>query len=287
MRLAKSAIRAFSVVVAGSAGMTRAAAIVDYSFVNNTPATTNATSVGPTTVAPGVSSSAINGGNGTGGVGAGNGGGTNGTGLLADFTTTNTGGVPYYTAPGGGGGEFLRAVTNTGTNNQQTEAQSVATAGYWNFVVTPSAGTAINISDISVTGARGGGSQPRGFYIESSIDNPGNTWGVKDIFGIGSEQSQRPNLTTYNAADYTTYEAGGSNAASNGVGSLDLSGNAAYQNITTPIEFRIYVIGPANGNSIDFTDFAINGTETPEPASIGLLGLSAGGLLVRRRRVLA
>jgi hypothetical protein len=267
--------RAFVFAVVGIVGVSRGAAIVDYNFVSNTnvPASDAGYSQAATTLAPNVSSTPIKGdtgGGGSGGAGVGTGGGTNGTGLTVDYTVTAA----------------------TSGYAETNEAQSVSSACYWNFVVTPLNGAAMNISDISVSGARGGGSTPRGFYIESSIDNPNNTWGTKDIFGIGSEQSQRdtagtyPAPTTYNASNYTSFEPGGANSVFLGSGSLNLSGNSAYQNVMTPIEFRIYVIAPASGNSIDFTDFSVNGTVTgaPEPACIGLIGLGSLGLLCRHRR---
>jgi PEP-CTERM motif-containing protein len=265
-----------TLTVLGCASAGRAAVIADYNFISNPIPTAQPASVGATTVAPNVTTSAIKSGVGAGGAGAGAGGGTNGTGLNVDYTTT------------GYSGEFLRAVTQLGNGTQTNEAQAVSTAGYFNFILTPASGFAINLSDISITGARGGASTPRGFYLASSIENPNNAWGTAHIFGIGSEQSQRPTLTTYNAGNYTSFESGGANASSLGDGTLSLSNISKYQNVTSPIEFRFYVIGPANGNSIDFTDFAINGTVTPvsapEPASLGLIGLGAVGLLVRRRR---
>src|SRR4051812_30068484 len=260
----------------GPACAARSATLVDYNFLSNAIPAAQPASVGPTTVAPNISSSAINSGigTGTGGPVAGNGGGTNGLGMNVDYITT------------GYSGEFLRAVTQLANGTQTTEAQSVATGCYFNFIVSPASGFAMNLSDISITGARGGTSTPRGFFLASSIENPSNTWGTAHIFGIGSEQSQRAVLTTYNGSNYTTFETGGANASSLGDGTLSLSGISKYQNLTSPVEFRFYVLAPANGNSIDFTDFQINGTVTavPEPACFGLVGLLAGGVLGRRRR---
>jgi hypothetical protein len=262
--------------VLGSASVSRAATIADYNFISNPVPTAQPANAGATTVAPNITASAINSGVGTGGAGAGNGGGTNGTGMNVDYTTA------------GYSGKFLRAVTQLGSGTQTNEAQAVSTACYFNFVLTPASGFAINLSDISITGARGGASTPRGFFLASSIENPNNAWGTAHIFGIGSEQSTRPVLTTYNSSNYTSFETGGANASSLGDGTLSLSGISKYQNVTSPIEFRFYVLAPSNGNSIDFTDFAINGTVTPvpapEPGTVGLMGLGAVGLLARRRR---
>lgn len=68
---------------------------------------------------------------------------------------------------------------------------------------------------------------------------------------------------------------------------VDLSG-AAFDNLTSPVEFRIYFDRRhANGNGgsgTSFDNIALNGELIPEPSSAALLCLGALGLIARRRR---
>jgi hypothetical protein len=137
--------------------------------------------------------------------------------------------------------------------NATSAAAAVANGVYFDFTVTPS--TTMSLTNLTLDAARGGGGTPRGYEIRSSRDNFGSTLSAADLLTV------RPTYTPI---------------------TVDLSG-AAFQNVTTPTTFRFYVYSPAGGQSVDVDNITLNGT-VPEPASLGLIGLGAAGLLGRRAR---
>jgi hypothetical protein len=66
--------------------------------------------------------------------------------------------------------------------------------------------------------------------------------------------------------------------------SINLSA-AAFQELTSPIEFRLSISTPGTGQSLEFDNVTLNGavTPVPEPAALALAGAAAAGWLVRRR----
>jgi len=148
---------------------------------------------------------------------------------------------------------------------------------YFQFSIAANAGTVVNLSSLTFNVQRGGAGTPRGFFVETSADNfatpvavtgsPALTANTTNPIG-NDVNTVRPTFTMVTA---------------------DLSA-ATFQNIQNQpggaLIFRIYNYAPAAGNSLDYDDITVNGTATavPEPASAGLLGLAAMGLLARRRR---
>jgi len=138
--------------------------------------------------------------------------------------------------------------------NATSAANAVTNGVFFSFTVTPNA--SMSLTDLQFDAARGGSGTPRGYDVRSSVDNYATDLSTADLATI------RPTYTHV---------------------SIDLTG-AAYQNLTTATTFRFYVYAPATGNSVDFDNIVLNGTATPEPASLSLLGLGGLALLRRSRR---
>lgn len=136
---------------------------------------------------------------------------------------------------------------------------------YFTLTIAPDPGYFIDLQDLLLQAARGGGSD-RGFRIRTSLDgftadvNPSSTALMSDANG----GSQRPDFTPY---------------------TIDLSG-PEFDNITSAVEFRFYPWSSFQNNSIEMDNLVFRGDVAliPEATSIALL-LSAVALScgVRRR----
>jgi hypothetical protein len=110
-------------------------------------------------------------------------------------------------------------------------ASAISSNSYFFFTITPNGGKKISLTTLTWNGARGNVSTPRGWAVRSSIDSYSSSLGAADY-----------------TAQRTTFEAI----------SIDLSG-AAFQNVTSPITFRIYVYCPASSNTVETDDITLNG----------------------------
>ncbi len=167
-----------------------------------------------------------------------------------------------------GAGMTLSPITNGATNVYEVSSngyasdpelrvgpQSTTLTGavgansYVQFTLTPNGGNELNLTNLTLNAARGGGATPRGWGLRSSLDGyTANISGPNDI------PTQRPAWTGYNA---------------------DLSG-AGYQGVTIPITFRIYFYSPATGSTVEMDDIIVNGTVT----SVDTTAPTAGGVSV-------
>jgi hypothetical protein len=138
-------------------------------------------------------------------------------------------------------------------NNANSASAAVTNGVYFSFTVTPNA--SMSLTNLQFDAARGGTGTPRGYDIRSSVDNYAATLGTADLATV------RPAYTPVN---------------------IDLSA-PAFQDLTAPVTFRFYVYSTGGGASVDFDNIALNGTATPEPASLTLIGLG-GVVLLRRSR---
>ncbi|KAA1261864.1 PEP-CTERM motif protein [Rubripirellula obstinata] len=133
---------------------------------------------------------------------------------------------------------------------------------FFGFTITPIGGSTINFSDFTYTGfetlAAGATEGASKFALRS------------DIIGFGG------------GGDIGVADLDGE--------TIDLSG-AAYQNITSPVEFRLYIqaedgadTSPNSTYSLD--SFAFNGTVVaiPEPSSFALFAFGGVAVVARRRR---
>lgn len=205
----------------------------------------------------------------------------NGTELFFNDISTNAGNAAPFSADvaagvtatnlaatGGGTLEGVRLGNNKLTYAQplQGEVLLVGTAGtnafsdddYFSFTLTPDSGQVLDLTSITVQAARGGGSA-RGFRVKSSLDN--FTTSLNDT-ATETIATERPTLT-----DYT----------------VDLNA-AAFEAVSGPIEFRVYVYSNFKDNTVEMDNLVVNGQVVPEPGSMALLSLS--GLLLLRRRAL-
>jgi hypothetical protein len=160
--------------------------------------------------------------------------------------------LPDYTQ------QVLRAEVNPAVTAD--EASAVTTGTYWGFTVQPNTGFRMNFTNLTFDAARGGGSTPRTWYLYSSAGGftSGNAIATADVL------TQRPTLSPF---------------------TVDLSG-AMFQGLTGPLEFRMYVSTPGNGQSLEFDNVTFNGTVVaiPEPTCTLALAAAAGGLWRLRRR---
>lgn len=145
-------------------------------------------------------------------------------------------------------------------NGNTTAADVVADANtlYFSFTVTPNPGNFLDLTSLDFDAARGGNATPRGWVVRSSVDNFGANLGSSDVDTV------RTTLTPY---------------------SVDLSGSQ-FDNLTSPVEFRIYTYSPNDGLTVEYDNFELRGAvlvTVPEPSGVVPV-LLALGLFVRRRR---
>src|SRR5262249_43499998 len=135
--------------------------------------------------------------------------------------------------------QVLRAEVNPTATPDQTSA--VNTGTYWGFTVTPNAGFRMNFTSFTFDGARGGDATPRTWYLNSSVAG----FSVNSAIASADVPTVRPTLTNF---------------------TVDLSG-AQFQGLINPVEFRMYVSTPTNGQSLEFDNVTLLGTVTavPEP----------------------
>ncbi len=183
--------------------------------------------------------------------------------VVAGLTATN------LSATGGGTTTGVRLGNNKLTYPQplQDAVLLVGTTGsnafsdsdYFSLTLTPDVGNTLDLTSITVQGARGGGSD-RGFRVKSSLD--GFTAALNDA-ATETIATQRPTLTNY---------------------TIDLS-DIAFDAVAAPIEFRFYVYSSAKDNTVELDNLTVNGTVIPEPGSITLIGLGLLAFLRRRATV--
>jgi hypothetical protein len=145
-----------------------------------------------------------------------------------------------------------------------SQAGAVTANDYWTFTITPSAGMALNLSNLSFD------------YANYSSDA---TFPSETFFARSSQDGFAANL------------AAGVNASAASAGTFATSSitlGAAFQNVTVPVEFRIYVFdgttNAARGALLD--NIVLSGTTAavPEPATLMMLVLG-GGLLASVQRI--
>jgi hypothetical protein len=115
-----------------------------------------------------------------------------------------------------------------------TPAQAVSNNQFFQFTVAPQSGRAFNLTDFTFDASRGGASTPRGWVLRSSQDGFGSTIATADV------PTQQPTLTSFSA----------SLASPN------------FQNIMSPLTFRLYGYAPQAGVGMFYDNLTLNGTVT-------------------------
>ena len=142
-----------------------------------------------------------------------------------------------------GTGFVLQEVVNTTTATNA--AGAVAQNTFFQFTVTPTAGYALTLTNLSFQAGRGGSGTPRGYVVRSSVDNFANNLGTADV------TTARPTFSTYNVG-------------------------LSFTGITSATTFRIYTYAPTSTQSVEYDNITLSGTSSlvgaaaPEPSSFGL-----------------
>lgn len=174
---------------------------------------------------------------------------TNVSALGAGVSSTYDGSHLYDSYVGNDGfGNVLQAYPTSGTT---THDNALANNIYFSINLT---GSNLNLGVLQFDVGKGGNSDPRGYFIRSSVDGF-----ASDIFStlLPSGSASAPALQ-----------------------SIDFSSLSAFQNLTT-INFRFYLFTPSIGNSVDFQNLTLNSNinNVPEPSALLLLITGAAPLL--------
>ncbi|AWH84657.1 hypothetical protein HYN59_05770 [Flavobacterium album] len=157
---------------------------------------------------------------------------------IGDVVATSTTGSPavpvgtnIISVSGIGRGPGAVATAGSGRYNANSwNTTTLDATAYFTFTITPVPGFKVNLSQLSYTGQVS--SAINGFALRSSLDNF-----ATDIAGAGVS------------------------------GNISLA-VAAYQNLTGPIEFRLYAWGGTNmGNTFSVNDFSFTGSVAKVPAA--------------------
>lgn len=168
-------------------------------------------------------------------------------------------------------GPNLNTIYTRGTALTTSEAAAITDGDYYAFTLTPSAGMRLNLTNLTfVTDATQGVTgltYTANFVVRSSLD------GYSSNIAAFSDGP-----STSNASVFTQQ-------------TIDLSG-AAFQNVATPITFRIYLYhtgaDATNTQAITRSDtYVLNGTVSavPEPSTAMLAGAGLALVGLRRRKV--
>lgn len=192
-------------------------------------------------------------------------------------STTDVSGVGPFTT--GGTGNFGRSSREGGNFFiRGTSSTFASDGGYITFTLSPDPTYEIDLDgfnfDYGVQQTSGGPAYSSVFRVRSSLDSF-----ATDI------QTSYAGATASATSTATAAVEGQESAPFNATASLT---GALYENIISPIEFRIYITPSIdNFDTINrFDNVTATGTVSavPEPSSAGLILLGAVGLAARRRR---
>ncbi len=173
---------------------------------------------------------------------------------------------------------FTRGAGQTGSFSDIVDGSDEATAvtanDYYEFAITPNSGFKLDLTSFTLkytTTANAIPASPQAgtVFVRSSLDGYTTTLGSYTDNNVDTNPANSP----FGTPDLN----------------IDLSSISAYQNVAGPVSFRVYFyeLSGAGASVIHrLEDVTINGSAAliPEPASMALLALSGGMLLLNRKR---
>lgn len=155
--------------------------------------------------------------------------------------------------------ELAASVTNS-TNSSPDSTKAINDGEYISFSITPTSGQTISLSSLTFD-ASAATSSIRSFYVLCSIDG----FTTSSILLSVTNDSSATGMDTTLAASANPY-------------SISFSGSQ-YENISSTVEFRIYLQTATASQNIFFDNIVVSGSiatsQIPEPSTLALLaGLS-------------
>lgn len=189
--------------------------------------------------------------------------------FLSTSTDTTLTGAPYTTATGAGASD---AVTN---------------GSYFTFTVTANAGYELDLTSLTFTATKGGGST-RGFAIQTSATGFSTNGSTNINTGAPSPNTNTNQTILGTGAVSANYATTLSTSRTTAYSNFDITLGAPYQNLTS-ITFRVYSFAASNFQSVEFDNIVINGdavetSAVPEPSMLALGLMTAVPMLIGRRR---
>ena len=181
---------------------------------------------------------------------------------LVDLDNGASGGTLDYTA-GWARIAPSRVIGASATPGNETDSK--AGEEYFTFTIGPNSGGTLNLETLVFSTAYYGttASTEASFFVRSSIDN--------FVINLGNTTFTSPLLTSAAFVEKTVTFTG-----------------ASFQDLTGPVEFRIYLYDANNASnrSIAIDDVTVNGTfiPVPEPASCAFVFAAIGLAMTGRRR---
>ncbi len=168
------------------------------------------------------------------------------------------------------GNTAVNSSTSTGTAITSASA-AVLQGSYFNFTLTAGGGFQLNMSSLTFDASKGGATS-RGFAIQTSAT------------GFSTDGSTNVNASGVVSAGTFTAISNTFVFPTTSAITLDLSGSS-YQGLSS-LEIRIFSYSPLTSASLEYDNFALNGSvvSVPEPATWALLAGAGTTLVVLRRR---
>lgn len=136
-----------------------------------------------------------------------------------------------------------------------------------------------------------------GQYVSFTVENSGAdpfTIDSVDVNNFYSRSASPFKFEFFLFSDIDGFTSGNELAGTSSYGgniSFDATGNASYQNLTGPVEFRILTTGTEGNNYIEHgfgtkggaDDVVVSGAVIPEPGTLVLVGIALAGFLVSKK----